>query len=107
MAFIALGIEKLSLIQQKSEMEYELMVAADNLNYVTDEIKDVEKAYGDDTDGLDNDQDYQDLKDYEEEYTLEKESLNSQLEELNGEIKSFGEAVDNNIKNDCKLSIST
>lgn len=107
MAFIALEIGKISLIQQKSYLEYELMITTDNYNYVTDEIADIKKDYGKDTDSLENNQNYQDLQDYEAELEIQKEALGGQLEELKNEIDSYDKAVSNNIKSECQLGIST
>lgn len=103
MTFLSLGIEKSSLMQEKSHLEYEESVIVNELNYVTEEMADV--AGEDDVD-LENNPYYEELQHYQELYNSKKEGIESQLKTLNAEIESYDKAVDTNIKSECKLSIS-
>lgn len=103
MTFLSLGIEASSLMQQKSELEYEETIIVNQYNYVTEEMAEVA---GDDDVDLENNRYYQELERYQELYNSKKGAIETQLKTINSEIESYQKAVDQNIKSECKLSIS-
>lgn len=101
MTFISLGIEKSCLGIEKDQLEYQLLVATGNYNYVTSEMADLSK------DNVETDTpEYQELESYQELYDSQKEALDSQLEVINAEIDSYEKAKSGNIKSECKLNLS-
>lgn len=101
MTMLSLNVESQCLTQEKNLCEYELMVNACELNEITSELSDylsqdnaVEDAY---SAGLEAKQEIYDAK---------KESLESKLEVINAQIESYGKAITQNIKSECKFSLS-
>lgn len=102
MTFLALNIEKTSLIEQKSQLEYQEMIYTNDYDYVTSKLSELASDQSIDTEspymkGLQAQQQFYDSK---------KNSIESQLEVINGQIESFQKAVSTNIKSECKLTIS-
>lgn len=107
MAFLSLNIEKSSLTIQKDQLEYREMVLSEQLNEITQEMSDItleNKGQEDYDPSTDADMIY--LEAQQEMYDSEKESIESQLKELNAEIDGYDKAVDTNIKKDCVLKVS-
>ncbi len=100
MAFLSLGIEKSLLVQEKDLLEYEQICYSNELNYITEEMAGL--AEDDQTDSGT----YAALESYQELYDSKKESIESRLQAINAEIDSYDKAISNNIKSECKLSIS-
>lgn len=102
MTFLALNIDKSYLIQEKADLEYQEMTITNEYNYVTSELadyasnekNDMESAYA------------KALENYQKLYDSQRQAIESKLEVINAEIESFGKAVSNNIKSECKLNIS-
>ncbi|MDD3436659.1 MAG: hypothetical protein PHC64_05860 [Candidatus Gastranaerophilales bacterium] len=105
MAFLALAIEKSSLIVQKTQLEYQQMILCEELNQITEEMQDLVEAADDDCDITDTAA-YQALEWADEQYSAKKDTIEAQLMAINQEIEGYGKAVTDNIKNECKLTIS-
>lgn len=102
MSFIALTIEKESLVQEKSEYEYELTVATMNYRNATEEVA----TYAAQGKTADNDSDVAAVAAEQEIYESQKDELDSKLEVLNSEIESYNKVVQTNVKNDCKFTLT-
>lgn len=102
MTFMALTMQKSYLITQKTQLEYQQMVATNNYNYVTSELT---TLAGDDNTDMESNSVKQ-LEYYQEMYSTTKESIDSQLKVINTELDSYQKAIENNVKSECKLSIS-
>lgn len=102
MTFLSLNVEKSVLTQQKDLLEYQEMCLCGDINDLTEEIGE----YQLENDDGDYDNEIAYLEAYQESYDSQKKSIESQLEVINAEIDSYDKAVTNNIKNECKLSIS-
>lgn len=107
MTFLALSIDKCSLIQQRDLLQYQEMVLNQDLNRITQEMSDITSEHtGDEDYDPDSDLEMKQLQYQQQIYDSEKESLETQLKELNSEIDSYGKAVETNIKSDCAFKIS-
>lgn len=102
MTFLSLNVEKSMLTQQQDLLEYQEMCICDDINSITEQIG----AYQDENDNGDYDNEIASLEAYQESYDSQKASIESQLDVIKAQIDSYGKAVTNNIKSDCKLSIS-
>lgn len=102
MTFISLGIERSCLTQQKDLLEYEEMVYSDEKNQITESMAD----YLDDDTHSTDDNTYAQLEAYQEQYDTKTKSIETQLQAINAELEGYEKAVSNNIKSDCKLSLS-
>lgn len=103
MAFLALAIESSSLILQKNQLEYQELILTEQLNQVTTEESDY---LAENEDASADDAYYRYLENIQEQVDSQKASIESRLKAINAELDSYNKAVDNNIKNECKLSIS-
>src|SRR5574344_725137 len=101
MAFMALSIQHAMLVQQKTQLEYEEMVASNHYDYVTSQLSSLEQNNCD----MESSQ-VKALENYQELYKSKQSTIEAQLEEINAEISSFEKAQDTNIKNDCKFTIT-
>lgn len=101
MTFLALGIEKSCLQQQKDMLEFEEMVYANNYNNITEQLSSYLSEGGSTTDST-----ACALEATQELYDSKKSAIESQLETINAELDSYDKAVQTNIKSECKLSIS-
>lgn len=102
MTFMALTMQKSYLVSQKTQLEYQQMVATNNYNYVTSQLTTL--AGNDNTDM--NSNSVKQLEYYQEMYNTEKESIDSQLKVINTEVDNYQKAIDANVKTECKLSMS-
>ena len=102
MTFMALTMQKGYLVTQKSQLEYQQLVATNNYNYVTSQLTTL--AADDNTDMESNS--VKQLEYYQEMYDTQKESIDSQLKVINTELESYQKAIENNVKTECKLSVS-
>lgn len=104
---IDLIIEKSSLIMQKDQLEYREMILSEQLNTITQQMSDESLAHeGDDDYEADSDPIMEYYEAQQKLYDSQKESIESQLKEINAEVDSYDKAVDTNVKQECKLSIS-
>lgn len=103
MTFLALNIQKSSLIEQKSDLEYQEMVYTNEYDYVTSRLADLTS---DSSVDLSNNREAAKLQALQQFYDSKKNSIESQLEVINGQIEGFQKAVSTNIKSECKLTIS-
>lgn len=101
MAFLALDSQKMFMTIQKSQLEYQQMVCASNLQNITANLANLSAA-GKDMES----NEVKTLQYYQQQYDQQQASIESQLKNLNAQIESFGKAIDTNIKNECKLNIS-
>lgn len=101
MTFLSLNIEKSSLTMEKDDLEYEEMILSEEYNQVTQELSDYTSQ-----DGAEEDAYTQYLEQQQKLYDSRRQSIEAQLKVINTEIDSYDKAVDANIKNECKLSIS-
>lgn len=102
MTFLALGIEKSTLMLQKDQLEFQEMIATDNYNYVTEQLAELDDEKVDTSSAA-----YKALERQQELYDSQKGSIESQLEAINAEIDSYGKAVQTNVKNECAFTISS
>jgi hypothetical protein len=102
MTFLALDIEKQSLIMQRSQLEYEELIISNHLNTVEAELVDYLDASENDSE----DSYASSLQAQQELYDGQKSTIESQLKTINSEIDGYDKAIANNIKSECKLSIS-
>ena len=101
MTFLSLNVESQCLTQEKNLCEYELMVNTCQLNQITSELQNYLSQ-----DGAVEDAKSAALEAKQQIYDTKKDSLESQLEAINAQIDSYGKAITQNIKSECKLSIS-
>lgn len=101
MAFLSLGVETSFLTQEKTELEYEEMVLTMEYNQATEELSDYLAE-----DGAEEDAYTEYLKQQQQYYDSKRQSIEQQLQTINTEIESYKKVVDNNIKSECKLSVS-
>jgi alpha-D-ribose 1-methylphosphonate 5-triphosphate diphosphatase PhnM len=99
MTFMALTINKAMLTQQQSQLQYQEVVATNKYNYVTSQLqtlsdKEVDSAAG------------KKLEAYQEQYQQEESEIESRLKVIENQLASYDKAIDSNIKNDCKFSVS-
>lgn len=107
MTFIDLNVDKCSLIQQKDRLQYRLMILSEDLNSITREMADITAEHSGDEDyDIDKDMEMRQLEYEQELYDSQKGSIESQLKEINAEIDGFDKAVDTNIKQEGKITIS-
>lgn len=102
MTFLALNIEKSSLIEQKSQLEYLEMIYTNDYDYVTGKLADLAADQSVDMES----RAVKALQAQQQYYDSKKASIESQLEVINAQVESFDKAVATNIKTECKLSIS-
>lgn len=107
MTFIDLNVDKNSLIMQRDQLQYQEMILSEDLNSITRQMSDITQEHSGDADyNPDTDLELKALEYEQEIYDSQKGSIESQLKELNSEIEGFDKAVDTNIKQSCKISIS-
>lgn len=107
MTYIDLNVDKSSLIIQRDQLQYREMILSEDLNSITREMADItEEHSGDDEYDPDSDLEMKQLEYEQQLYDSQKASLETQLKELNAEIDGFDKAVDTNIKQSGKISIS-
>lgn len=102
MTFLALNIEKSSLIEQKSQLEYLEMIYTNDYDYVTGKLADLASDQSVDMES----RAVKALQAQQQFYDSKKASIESQLEVINAQVESFDKAVATNVKTECKLSIS-
>lgn len=101
MAFLALNMNVISMIQQKSSLEYQEMSMANQAEYYTQQLT----SYLDGG-GTAQDPYAENLQVYSNYYTTKQNSIESRLKILNATLEATQKAVTDNIKNGMKLSIS-
>lgn len=102
MTFLALGIEKSCLQQQKDMLEFEEMVYTTNYNNITEQLSSYLSQ-----DGASTSDNYAcQLEATQELWDSRKSAIESQLESINSELDGYDKAIQTNIKSECKLSIS-
>lgn len=102
MTFMALSMEKSYIIQQKTQLEYQQMVASNEYNYVTSQLTTLAAKTDVDMESAQ----VKKLEYYQELYDSQRNSIDSQLKVLNTELEGYNKAIENNVKTECKLSIS-
>ncbi len=102
MTFLSLAIEKSCLTQQKDLLEFEEMILVNNYNNVTSQLS----TYLSEDGASSSDNTACQLEAQQEYYDSKKTAIEAQLETINAEIDSYEKAVTNNIKSECKLSLS-
>lgn len=102
MTFMVLTMEKSYLVTQKTQLEYQQLVATNNYNYVTSQLTAL--ASNEKTDTESNA--FKQLEYQQETFNTQKESIDSQLRVINAEVDNYQKAIDANIKSECKLNIS-
>lgn len=122
MTFLALGMNTEALIAEKSDLEYQELVYSNEYSSLVEEETQylAEKNQSNGTNGtngtngstnnsstdLSNDTELQYIKSQESYYENKKASIETQLKAINASIDGYKEAVKENIKSECKLSIS-
>lgn len=101
MAFLSLGVETIFLGQEKTELEYQEIILTKEYNDKTQELSDYLAE-----DGAEEDAYVEYLKQQQQYFDSQRQSIEQQLQTINSEIEGYKKVVDNNIKNECKLSIS-
>ena len=102
MTFMALTMQKSYIMTQKTQLEYQQLVAQNDYNYVTSQLTTL--ASDDKTDM--NSNAVKQLEYYQEMYSTTKDSIESQLKVLNAELDTYQKSIEQNVKTECKLSIS-
>ena len=105
MTILALNMSACYLLGEKSELEYQEMEYVNEYNDVTNDMT----SYLDKTDNKthsSSDDEYKQLQSKQQNYDSKKTTIESRLKVINSEIEGFQEAVKNNVKSECKLSIS-
>ena len=98
MTILALSMSSCYLMSEKSDLEYQEMEAVNGYNAATEDLGQ-----------LGNDAPAGDLRNAQSEqqkYDSKKTTIESRLKVINAEIEGFQEAVKNNVKSECKLSLS-
>lgn len=102
MTLLALSMSSAYLVGEKSQLEAEEMGYVNDYNDITDEMS----GYLEDSNNSAEDNTYRQLQSEQQRYDSKKGSVESRLKIINAEIEGFQEAVKNNVKTECKLSIS-
>lgn len=104
MSFLALNIEKMYLMTQKSELEFEQVCLTNQVNDTTEELED----YLSDNEIDDySDDDYATYLHEQETYlTTQNESVGSQLTAINNQVDNYDKTITANIKSECTLNFS-
>lgn len=122
MTFLVLAMNAEALISQKSDLEYQEVIYSNEYDSLSEEETSylAEKNQSNGTNGangtngtsntsstdLANDSELQYIKSQESYYMNKKTSIETQLKAINASIDGYKEAAKENIKSECKLSIS-
>lgn len=135
MTFIALSMNTTFMMAEKSDLEFQEMIISNQYDEITQEMSSYleeknssnssssnsssssgssgssgsnssSSSSNNNSTDLDNDPYLQQLKNDEQYYQTKKSTIESQLEALNAELESYKKATTDNIKNECKLTIS-
>lgn len=101
MTFLSLNIESQCLEQEKNLCEYQLMINTSHLNQVTSTLSNYLSQ-----DGAQEDATSAGLEAEQDMYDTQKSALESRLKVIDAQIESYGKAVTQNIKSECKLTLS-
>lgn len=104
MTFLALNIEKMYLITQQNELEFQQVCLTNSVNSTTEELED----YMSDNEIDDySDDDYATyLHEQETYFETQNESVGSQLTAIKAQVDNYDKTVQANIKSECTLSFS-
>lgn len=102
MTFLALSIQQSSLMEQKSELEYLEMIYSNDYDYVTGKLADLASDQSVDMES----RAVKALQAQQQFYDSKKASIESRLKVINAQLESYDKAVTQNVKTECKLSIS-
>lgn len=107
MTFLALSIDKGSLVSQKADLEYQEMIYTTQYNSCATELSGLQTAAAATEDTADdNTTTMAALEEEEKLYDSKKTQIESQLEIINAEVESFEKASSSEVKTACKLNIS-
>lgn len=117
MTFLALNMNTCFLVAQKSDLEYDEMIASNQYQQITQQMSDrfqelsgstgtTSTTSSSSSSNLDNDPELQELKSQQDIYEAKKESIESQLKAITAELESYQKQVDTNVKSECKLTAS-
>ena len=107
MTVLALSMSSCYLMGEKSQLEYEEMEYVNDYNDVTGELSNyLDKTTEANKKHTSGDDEYKRLQAKQQEYDSKKTTIESRLKVINSQIEGFQEAVKNNIKSECKLSLS-
>lgn len=110
MTFIALDIQKNYMLQQQSSLQFRQLCISDNKQFAQQgmALEQQKSAANVAAGGQPIDTStgaYAVYYAQDQLFTQQMASIESQLKALTAQIETFGKAVDNNIKNGCKLNI--
>ena len=101
MTSLALSCVRADLVGQKSSLEFQQMVYSNQLNDLTSKLAQLSES------GADMDSSpVRALEEWQKLYEQKQASIESQLKSINEQITNYGKAIDTNIKNDFKLSLT-
>lgn len=100
MTYLAPVIQRDSLTNQKSAVEYQTLIVSSNVQQVTSSLS---VLAGSDADMESNE--VKQLQYLSQLYTHQQASLDSQLKSINTQLDGLNKLIDTNIKNDCKLNL--
>jgi len=101
MTFLSLSIENSCMTQQKAVLDFQDSCLGIEENQITEEMGDY-TAKG----GKTSDSTYCSLEAYQEVYSNQKASIESQLEAINAQLETYQKSIETNVKSECKLSVS-
>ncbi len=105
MAFLALASQKSLLTLQKNFLQFQQIGIQNQLQLASSQMAAIQKAYGTGSD-YSEDPDYIYYEQLDEQLSSEKDSLDTQITEIESQISSLKTLVNNNIKSSCTLNLS-
>jgi len=107
MTIMALDVQKNYLTLEKSDLEYEMEVCSSQKSTVSNGLTTLATQHSNDSSfDMDTNPQALVLEQLQKMYDTQSSSIDSQLKAINSQIESFQKTIDNNVKTECKLSIS-
>lgn len=98
MAFLAMGVEKSLLKQERNNYQYEEILASEYYNDKKSQVEACGTTTSPDT--------LNSLKEEESHFQIEMDTCSDMLTEIDAEITSYESSMGANIKSECKLNFS-
>lgn len=107
MAFLALASQKSLLTLQKNFLQFQQIGIQNQLQLASSQMAAIQKSYGTGSgNDYSEDPDYIYYEQLDEQLSSEKDSLDTQITEIESQISSLKTLVNNNIKSSCTLNLS-
>ncbi len=107
MAFLALASQKSLLTLQQNFLQLQMVRIQNDVQYCASQMDLVKQKYRGSDGQYDEDPDYLYYEQLDEQYSSEKDALESQITAIQNEISSLKTLVNNNIKTSCTLNLAT